>query len=85
MVRSLVNSKLLDGYASRALLAEWAAAAAEPEAWELLVQVELGAGNRPAARDAADRARSAFPADEPLKARIEKLLRPSRPIPEAKP
>jgi hypothetical protein len=85
MIRTLVNSKLLDGYASRAILAEWAAAAAEPEAWELLVQVELAAGNRPAARDAADRASATFMTNEPLKARLDKLLRPARPIPEAKP
>jgi hypothetical protein len=85
VIRSLITSKLLDGYACRALLAEWAAAATEPDPWELLVQVELGAGNGPAARDAVERALATFPADGRLKARLDKLFRTTKPIPEAKP
>jgi hypothetical protein len=51
----------------------------------LLALVELRAGNPAAARDAADRARAAFPNDGQLRARLDKLFAPAAAIPAAKP
>lgn len=84
-IKSLVSTNLLDSYASRAVLTAWAAASADPEPWELLVQIELRAGNWPAARDAVRTARTALPKETRLHARLDKQLGAARPIPEAQP
>jgi hypothetical protein len=84
VVTALVTTQILVPHDARAVLTVWTAASPEPAGWELLVRIELQAGNPAAARDAAGRGRAAHPADAAFHRRLDRLFT-AEPIPASNP